>query len=282
MNKHIFTVDVENWYDGLPKSNDLGARFNSRLEFNVRYLLSILQEKNISATFFWLGSLAEKNKGLIREVQNMGHDIGCHGWTHTHIQVLGNRGFLDETQRALGTIADIIGKPVIHYRAPYFSISEQTPWALPALVRNGIKFDSSIVPVKYWRYGFPGFDPTVSVHQTDHGEITEIPVSTGNFLGIRIPFGGGAWFRMIPFSFVKRGYQHLEELGITGVFYIHPWELDPGHPNVFLNPKYGITHYCKLGRCEKKLRILLDQFRFTSIDQFFPASSGSREFDRFK
>ena len=265
MKKHIFTVDVENWYDGFPDSGKRKARFKSRLEVNVRNLLSILQEKKVNATFFWLGSVAGKHNTLVREILNQGHDIGCHGWSHTHLELLGRQNFIEETKRAVDTLSEITGEAVIHYRAPFFSISEKTPWALPILARNGVKFDSSIVPVKYWRYGFPGFEPGISVQQTDCGEITEVPVSTGKFLGNRILFGGGAWFRMIPQRFIDRGFQNLEDRRSPGVFYIHPWELDPAHPKILADIRKTLPHYWNLNTCERRLKQLLDKFEFTSI-----------------
>ncbi|MEA3265359.1 MAG: polysaccharide deacetylase family protein [Candidatus Fermentibacteria bacterium] len=265
MKKHIFTVDVENWYDGFFDSGKFEARFQNRLEANVRHLLSLLQEKNANATFFWLGSVAVKHRILIREIQNLGHDIGCHGWSHTHIDFLGRETFLAETNRAIGTLSEIIGEPIRYYRAPFFSISSRTPWALPILAQNGIKFDSSIVPVKYWRYGFTGFEPGTSVLQTDHGEVTELPVSTGKFLGWRIPFGGGAWFRLIPYRFIEQGFCNLEDIGAPGVFYIHPWELDPGHPKIYQDIRTVVPHYWNLGTCEKRLTRLLENHEFTSI-----------------
>lgn len=267
--KQILTVDVENWYDGLPNQEQITSKFDSILEYNLHALLDILQQRKIKATFFWLGSLTTENKLLIREMLDLGHDIGCHGWSHTSINLLGKKKFFSETKRALSTIANITGQAVRYYRAPFFSISKNTPWALPILAENGIIIDSSIVPVRYWRYGFPGFKPEVSIQRTNTGEITELPVSTLKFCGQRIPFAGGTWFRAIPYKLIKREFLHLQQNNIPVVFYIHPWELNPNIPKIRLNPRIGIPHYYNRRGCASKFISLINTFKFTSISSYF-------------
>ena len=269
VDQHIFTVDVENWYDGLPKQKHASTSFDSMLESNLHTLLHILQQKGTKATFFWLGSLAEEHRALVREVSDLGHDIGCHGWSHTSIDILGRKKFSSETKKAISSISNITGQPVRHYRAPFFSISKNTPWALPILAENGITFDSSIVPVKYWRYGFPEFDSEISVQQTNNGKITELPVSTVKFCGRRIPFSGGTWFRMLPYKLIEREFTRFDKKHIPAIFYIHPWELNPNTPKIKLDPKIGIPHYHNRRRCKSRLISLLDTFNFTSISNYF-------------
>lgn len=269
MKKNILSIDVENWHDGLTGSGMSYSGYHSRLEENLHRILHILQQKNVTATFFWLGSIAEKHKTLLREVRTLGHDIGCHGWSHTHLGNLGSLKFTEETGRAVNTIADITGEKVIHYRAPFFSVNADTPWALPTLARYGVKYDSSIAPVRYWRYGYPGFEPGISVQHTEYGAVTEVPVSSGVFFKQRILFGGGAWFRMIPFRFILNGLSILEKQNLPGVFYLHPWELDPCHPRIFQAPKQFVPHYWNLRGCQKRLGILLEEFKFASMSHFF-------------
>ncbi len=268
-NRHIFTVDVENWYDGLPIQKQATAKFDSMLESDLHTLLNLLQQREVKATFFWLGSLAAENRALIKEVLNLGHDIGCHGWSHTSINTLGREKFFSETKKAISCISNITGQPVKYYRAPFFSISKNTPWALPILAENGITFDSSIVPVRYWRYGFPGFDSEVSIQRTSSGDITELPISTLRFCGQRIPFAGGTWFRAIPYKVIEREFIHFEKKSIPAVFYIHPWELNPDTPKIQLEPKIGIPHYYNRKQCKNRLISLLDDFKFTSISNYF-------------
>lgn len=266
---HIFTVDVENWYDGIPCLSLQGLSTGSRFTGNLERMIALLSERDVRATFFWLGEVASEHPELVRKVMDSGHEIGCHGWDHTPVELLGPDRFRWDTGRALETIASITGEPVLSYRAPFFSVGKKTMWALDVLCELGIKYDSSILPARSWRCGYPKFPRGITRITTGSGVVTEVPVSTVTASGTRVPVGGGAWFRILPMWFTLRGFSSLAAEGTTGVFYIHPWELDTGQPLRMFEPRAWLCHYLNIRSTRKRLDILLERFRFTSIGAYF-------------
>jgi len=266
---HIFTVDVENWYDGIQSLSFHDGPADSRLKANLDRMLDLLAERDVKATFFWLGKVASEHPDLVRKAQSMGHEIGCHGWDHTPVGLMGNKQLRSETGKAIETLSGITGESVVCYRAPFFSIDRKNMWALDVLCELGILYDSSILPARSWRCGYKEFPPCITEVATKSGIVTEVPVSTMNVFGIRIPVGGGAWFRMLPLWLTLWGFASLASQGDTGVFYIHPWELDTGQPLRFFETRAWLCHYWNLQSAQKRMNMILDSHSFTSIGAYF-------------
>jgi len=260
--KHLLTIDVEEWYDGLPIA---GASCPSRIDAQVRGLLALLAESNTTATFFWLGCRVKRNKELIREVMTHGHEIACHGWTHDFLCTQRPDNLRSDLARAKICLEDAIGREISGFRAPYFSIDQRSLWILDQLSELGFAYDSSIHPVHYWRYGFASFPARPTILTTPSGEILELPISVRNIWGVQMPYAGGAYFRMLNYNTVARSIQIAEAKGEQVVFYLHPWELDPDHPRAFIPSTTQISHYWRLGSTGSKLRQLLLDFEFASI-----------------
>jgi polysaccharide deacetylase family protein (PEP-CTERM system associated) len=262
---HAFTVDVEEWYHPLRFYRDTTPIEERRLHAGMDCLITLLDAHDIRATFFWVAETAAAYPEIIKDLAAQGHEIGCHGLKHDRmVYDLSPDQFREETAQALGMLGDLSGRPVTSYRAPCFSITSQSLWALDILAQLGITIDSSIFPVRNWRYGLPEWAPGPRAVDRS-GQLWEAPLSTRTICGLKIPAVGGAYFRIYPYSFTARNLRHLESIGERAVFYIHPWELDPEHPFVAFHWKACVTHYFGLKFTEKRLRRLLSEFHFTTL-----------------
>jgi polysaccharide deacetylase family protein (PEP-CTERM system associated) len=263
---HAFTIDVEDWYHGAADevTRTSGER---RLCYGLGKLLDILAKFEVKATFFWLGLAASENPCLVKQVAHAGHEIACHGWVHEPVYSMSPQRFREETQYAMSLISDLSGQPVIGYRAPYFSITRKSLWALEILADIGFEYDSSIFPIKNWRYGISDFNPMPQQVTTSAGTIYEMPLSVRRILGNNLPISGGAYFRIYPYAITQQNFRTAEHNNQAVIFYIHPWELDLEHPPVPLSWKEKLTHSINLHTTEQKLHRLLSEFSFVPLRQ---------------
>lgn len=279
---HILTVDVEEWYHPMRFFSESRIPESKRLLIGMQPLLEVLEERHQRATFFWVADIARDHAPLIRELVRDGHEVGCHGLHHD--QMIYNQTpdeFRQQTRLALDILRDITGEPIHSYRAPCFSITQRSLWALDTLAELGVRFDSSIFPVRNWRYGFRNFSKRpVRVAQE---KIIEMPISVRSLLGVNIPVSGGAYFRIYPYIVTRSNFLSAEQAGVPALFYIHPWELDPSHPRVSFNRKASFTHYINLSRTLPRFRRLLTEFQFERMDvmalkNLSPNSTSSTDF----
>ena len=263
---HAFTVDFEDWFHGIPVDTDVRLRAERRLEKSANRLLDLLGEANVRGTFFLLGPLVtEIPSALLRRLVVEGHELGCHGWSHDLLYTLTPEKFREETRRAKDRIEQVTGVAVNAYRAAYFSITRDSLWALEILAELGFRYDSSIFPVRNWRYGIPDFDSGVQRLSTTSGPLLEFPMSVIRRFGAAWPVTGGAYFRIYPYGLTRANLRRLEEESKPGNFYLHPWELDPDHPRVPFSWKPRLTHYFNLGATEPRLKRLLRDFTFAPL-----------------
>lgn len=274
---HVFTVDVEDWYQGLDLAEDEWARFAPRLETGLARLLALLDDAGARATFFVVGWQADRTPGIVREIAAQGHEIACHGYSHRFVYRLTPATFREDLRRSRDILEGIIGRPVVGFRAPFFSITADALWALDVLLEEGFRYDSSIFPVWNHRYGIPRAARRPGLVATPSGSaIFEIPLSTVRFaarglpLGLNVPVSGGAYFRLYPYGFTRALVRRLERGGDRLVFYAHPWEYDPTHPRIRLPHRVSqVTHYANLGAMATRTRQLLGDFRFVAIREAF-------------
>jgi polysaccharide deacetylase family protein (PEP-CTERM system associated) len=277
--RHVFTVDVEDWYQGLDFEMDQWARFAPRLETGLGRLLELLAAAGARATFFVVGWQADRTPGIVREIAQQGHEIACHGYTHRFVYRLTPATFREEVRRSRDLLESLVGEPVVGFRAPFFSITAAALWALDILVEEGFRYDSSIFPVWNHRYGIPrAARQPGPVATPGGGTLFEVPLSTvrlpaaGRRVGVNIPVSGGAYFRLYPYGLTRALVRRLERAGDRLVFYAHPWEYDPSHPRIRLpHPVSQITHYVNLAAMPARTRRLLQDFRFVSIREAFAA-----------
>jgi polysaccharide deacetylase family protein (PEP-CTERM system associated) len=263
------TIDVEDYYHVSAFEAEVGfdnwAVQESRIEANIRKMLTILAEEEVHATFFVLGWVAEHFPGVVEAIHIAGHEVATHGYAHRLIYDQSPEEFRADVQRSLDLIQPIIGEEVVGYRAPSFSIVERTMWAPEILKELGLQYDSSVFPTRplvHSRYGLPGA-PT-EPYQILPG-LWEFPMTTFSLLGWDFPVGGGGWLRHYPYLVTWWGIQRVNAEGRPAVVYVHPWELDPDQPHVNGGRWRQFLHYRNLDKTADRLRALCRDFRFAPV-----------------
>lgn len=274
---NALTIDVEDWFQVANLREVIHYSewdsCESRITLTVARLLRLLSRVDVKATFFILGWIAEKKPEIVQAIHACGHEIATHGYSHRSIYELTPEEFKTEISKSVDIIENIIGEKIIGFRAPNYSIIPNTIWACKILAELGIKYDSSIFPVKHDRYGFltaPRFPFIIDLQEA--GKLIEFPLSTLRMFGSNIPVAGGAYLRMYPYWFIRKAIQKLNEDGKPGIIYFHPWELDVNQPRVKLSFKSRIRHYGNLQMTEEKLTRLLGDFEFGSIREVLKIS----------
>lgn len=271
--KNYLTIDVEDFFQ-VSAFEDIIERgswpeFDSRVVANTHLLLDILSEKDISATFFVVGWIAERFPEIVLRIKDEGHEVGCHSYWHRKIYDLLPKEFRDDTVRAKDVIENITGTSVIGYRAPSYSITSRSLWALDILRELGFKYDSSIFPVLHDNYGIP--DAPRFRYTIPGKDLVEYPISTAKLLGANIPVSGGGYFRLFPYWFT---HSLLKKINTQEqqpfMFYLHPWELDPDQPRI-RNARFfsKFRHYNNLQKTALRLKRLLTDFHFGPITEPF-------------
>lgn len=268
---NALSVDVEDYFQVSGFAERIAPSrwpsFESRVERNTHRILELFERKGARATFFVLGWVAERFPALVRRIADAGHEVGCHGYSHRLIYNQYPRHFHTETHRAREVLEDILGVPVNGYRAASYSITKRSLWALDILAREGFAYDSSVVPAPHDRYGIPGSNPLPHILSTPYGDLMEFPPTTMRVMATRIPIGGGGYFRLYPYRFTAWALRRANGEGWPFIFYLHPWEIDPGQPRIRTHPNAYLRHYLNLHRCEGRLERLLDDFRFGTVSE---------------
>ncbi|HEV8439989.1 MAG TPA: XrtA system polysaccharide deacetylase [Methylomirabilota bacterium] len=266
--RNAFSVDVEDWYQVSDFEEAVGFeawdRYESRVVRNTERVLALLDEYGVKGTFFVLTWNAERHPELVRRIAEAGHEIATHGYRHRLIYEQTPAEFRDDVLRSKKILEDAVGLPVLGYRAPSFSLTQASLWALDILLESGFRYDSSIFPVSDRLYGIPDARRFPFVIRADGGRtLVEFPMSTARAAGRNWPLGGGAYLRLFPYPYMRWGIRRVNREGQPALVYVHPWELDPGQPRLKVGGKRGLsTHYINLHRTEAKLRRLLHDFSF--------------------
>ena len=259
---NCFTVDLEDWYQGIELPFDEWTNYENRIEIGLYKVLELLQDHNTKATFFTLGWVAEKYPNLIKQIHEQGHTLASHGYSHEKVYDLSKAEFREEIKRTKAEIEAITGTELIAYRAPFFSITEKSLWALQILAEEGYKIDSSISPVKTWRYGIENCPN--EIFKFKEFDLIEFPVSAFTMLKRKWAIGG-AYFRLFPAALTNYYFNKRQKNNLDTVFYIHPWEYDPKHPVVEMERKAKFTHYVNLSKTASNTSKLLSKFTFTNL-----------------
>lgn len=266
--RNALTFDVEEYFHVEAFARVLGPddwpRLPSRVVDSTRRILERLARHDVTATFFVLGWVADRQPSLVQEIHGLGHEVACHGYAHRLVYGMERAAFAADVRRAKQAIEDAIGAAVVGYRAPTCSVVRESLWALDVLAQEGFAYDTSIFPIHHDRYGIP--EAPRFAHRLrlpGGGDLVEFPMTTMRIAGHNVPFCGGGYFRLAPYPLVRAGMRHVNEReGMPAMVYLHPWELDPGQPRL---PVRGLTrfrHYVNLGQTERKLERLLTDFSF--------------------
>jgi len=273
----VFSVDVE---DGISLAmRDVFKRKISQTDRVVKttnVIISLLDRFEVKATFFILGQVASQFPDLVKDIADKGHEIGVHGYNHLRFNQISPQKAREELLAAKKKLEDIIGCEVLGHRAPAFSISSKTPWAFDVLVSCGFKYDSSIMPTKLSGTSWANFPENPCKILSKKGkEIIEIPIKPYHFGPLRIPYSGGSYLRLLPFSIVKAGFLQNHA---SSILYIHPYELDEDrYPDYYfheLNKTSWLTQikmrsmWLNRKQTKGKLEKLLSSFSFSTMRDF--------------
>jgi len=268
---NAMTIDVEDYFhvsvfDGTVPRADW-PRMESRVERNTERLLEIFDETGVRGTFFVLGCVAERYPNLVQTIARRGHEIASHGYAHRLVYDQTPSAFAEDVRRAKQILEQASGRRVRGYRAPSYSITPRSLWALDILLQEGYEYDSSIFPIKHDRYGIPISDRRPYRIERRIGTLVEIPGSTTRVGPLNLPVAGGGYFRILPYAWARWGIARVNRIERRPVvFYLHPWEIDPGQPRLHASRLGRFRHYRNLNHTEHRLRQLLTDFSFGPLE----------------
>lgn len=267
---NAMSVDVEDYFhvsvfDGIvPRSE--WASMASRVVRNTGRLLDIFDEFEVRSTFFVLGWVGERHPELVRTIAARGHEVASHGYAHRLVYDQTRAAFREDVRRAKAVLEDACGRRVAGYRAPSYSITPRSLWALDVLIEEGYQYDSSIFPIRHDRYGIPVSDRQPYRVDRSHGSLIEVPGSTTRLGPLNLPIAGGGYFRILPYWWTRWGIARVNQVEQRpAVFYLHPWEIDPEQPRLQTGRLGRFRHYRNLDCTEDRLRQLLSDFRFDTM-----------------
>jgi polysaccharide deacetylase family protein (PEP-CTERM system associated) len=272
---NALTIDVEEYFHPAEIQAQVGSeRWNSlpsRVEGQVLDVLELLAKRQVKATFFMLGWVAEHHPRCVRAIAAAGHEIGCHSYAHQLVYDMTPDSFRRDTLRAMKAIEDACGVSPWIYRAPSYSITQKSMWALETLIECGFTHDSSIYPIAHDRYGIPGFERHAHVIQTASGPIYEVPAATVKVSSDRImPVGGGGYLRLLPYRYTAAGVRRLNrDEQKPACIYFHPWEIDPAQPKLASGLIARLRTYTGMKGMAQKLDQLMSDFRFSTMGEVY-------------
>ena len=271
--RNAFTVDVEEYFqveafsDLIPKRD--WHKYPSRVEETTSRLLDLLDTHHVRATFFVLGWIAEIHPALVERISGAGHEIASHGFGHTMITEMTPEAFRQDIRKSKAILEDITGRSVKGYRAPTFSITENTSWAHDILLQEGYSYSSSVYPIWHDRYGWPEFGHHPRKMASDgNGGLWELPMAVGTLGPFRLPFGGGGYLRSYPFCLTKALFRNRTKKDLPVILYIHPWEIDTDHPAVQAPFLRLLRHKIGISKLESKLVALMNMAEFGTALQY--------------
>ena len=277
---NAMSVDVEDWFQvqafaGVIPRSEWDA-LAPRVVASTDRVLDRFARAGVRATFFTLGWVAERQPALIRRIVAAGHELASHGFGHERVYEIGAEAFRADIRRARQVLEDAGGTAVTGYRAPTFSIGAAiTPWAHRILSEEGHRYSSSVFPVRHDLYGAP--DAPRGPHRPFPDGVVELPMTTLRALGRNLPCAGGGWFRLLPYPLFRAGLRRVNAAERRpGIFYFHPWEVDPGQPRVLSAPPLSrFRHYSRLSSMAPRVDRLLRDFAWDRIDRVHAADIGT-------
>ena len=268
---NAMTVDVEDYFhvsafDGVvPRSR--WETLECRVERNTDRLLALFSETGIKATFFVLGWVAERYPALVSRIAEQGHEVASHGFAHRLVYDLTPAAFRDDIRRSKALLEQASGAAVEGYRAPSYSVTPRSLWALDVLIDEGFTYDASIFPIHHDRYGIPLSPRHPYWLNRASGSIIEAPASTVRWGVLNFPVAGGGYFRILPYGWTRWGISRINRAERRpAIFYMHPWEIDPDQPRLSGGLLSRFRHYRNLDKTEDRLRRLMADFQFAPMN----------------
>jgi polysaccharide deacetylase family protein (PEP-CTERM system associated) len=274
------TVDVEEYYHAENVMAFIGreraSALPSRVVPSVERILELFASAGAKATFFVLGRVAEAHPGLVPAIRAAGHEVASHGYDHIPMHRHTPLSFDDDLKRSLAVLSGAGTTPVKGYRSASFSLVKDMEWFFDALKKSGLAYDSSVAASVFRAHYDAGL---LQGPFRAGGNIMEVPVSSGRLGPLTVPLGGG-YFRALPYGTFSGMVKRVQAAGGVPVVYLHPWEMDPGQPRFDLPLVKRLRHYINLGETEKRLKRLLEDFRFISMSEFLKAQYAGEYADR--
>lgn len=273
---NILTVDLEDYFHPTEVRRTVAPSawdsFPPRVDEAASIVLDLLAEARVKATFFVLGWVAARRPAIVRRIAEAGHELGCHSYSHSLVFALSPEDFRRDTEMAADAIAQASGVRPRAYRAPSFSITSRSLWALEILLECGFHTDSSIYPVRHDRYGIPEHPFFPHRIHTPSGAILEVPPAAVPLRPARnAPAGGGAYLRLLPYAYTAAAIRLLNHVHRTpACLYVHPWEFDQAQPRLASGMIARLRTYLGLRSMSAKLARLLDEFSFGALADVCP------------
>ena len=272
---NAMTIDVEDYFhvSVFEKTVDRSRwdTLETRVRANTGRLLDLFDEHRVRGTFFVLGWVAERYPDLVKTIADRGHELASHGYAHRLVYDQTAEAFREDVRRAKDLIESAAAQPVRGYRAPSFSITARSMWALDVLLEEGYTYDASVFPIRHDRYGIPDAPRWPHAIERGKGSIFEVPGSTVRIGSTNLPVAGGGYFRILPYAWTRWG---IARVNVTerqpAIFYLHPWEIDPDQPRLPASRLGRFRHYRNLRKAEPRLRALLTEFRFGPLRVVLP------------
>ena len=275
----IFSVDVEDWFHilfvpKLPRLEEWDS-LPSSLEKNLIILLDLFDEHNAKVTCFFLGWVGKRFPHLVKEAERRGHEVASHGFAHRLIYEMSEKEFFEDAAGSKKILEDLIGKPVNGYRASGFSVTEKTPWFFERLIEAGYRYDSSVFPARREHGGLKTNNLAPYTIEQNGGRLVEFPITVAKVWGRPVCFFGGGYLRLFPYFLIHKMAGQVLSEGRPVVFYVHPREIDPGHPRLPMNFRRRFKSYVNLKTTEGKLRRILTDFKVTTFENFIAKEATS-------
>jgi polysaccharide deacetylase family protein (PEP-CTERM system associated) len=272
----VLSFDVEEYFQVEAAAGRLcpgcWSRMPRRLDKSVDQILELLHRHRQRATFFILGWVARNEPHIVRRIADAGFEIASHGMNHQMLQRLTPEQFRRDLVFSRKALEDISGRHVVGYRAPTFSITHRTAWAIDELAAAGYQYDSSIFPVRHDRYGVPDAPRFAHRAVSANGDaIIELPPLTRRIAGVNIPVGGGGYLRLLPAKMIAKAIRRHAHAGHAAMIYLHPWEFDPDQPILPMTMLSRFRHRINLSRTADKLDWLMTNFSFQEARQCLQA-----------
>ena len=276
---NAMTIDVEDYFQvsafeaTVPRSR--WDSLESRVVRNTDRLLDVFQTADVRATFFMLGWVAERHPSLVRRIAEAGHELASHGFGHRLVYDQSPAEFREDLRRSRAAISSAASAPVYGYRAPSFSITSRSLWALDIIREEGFVYDASVFPIRHDRYGLPSSPRYFHPMERTAGTLWECPGSTIRVAGNNLPVAGGGYFRLLPYAWTRWGISRLNNRERqAAIFYLHPWEIDPEQPRLPGSRLSRFRHYTNLNKTETRLRRLVSEFRFAPLAEVLGVEAG--------
>jgi len=268
---NALSIDLEDWYH--PQLVKIKGKPTPQIKESVEPILQLLDKYSTKATFFVLGETAEKNQDLIKEIKSSGHEIASHGYNHKSLKQMTPDEFEKDIIKSKNILKSITGENPIGYRAPTFSIDNNTKWSIDILEKQNFLYDSSIFPTKTHLYGVPDapLNPynlsrdDVSIERRDKKGMMEFPMTVFPVLGYNLPVSGGFYLRALPVWLIRRAIKNKNKDGFPAMIYIHPWETYIKTPRIRQGFFSDFINYYGMNSSLRKLESLLMSFKFKPV-----------------